>query len=238
MKNLYLLLTVIRRDDAEEYEEFYRNNNVSVIYNALCNGTAHEKKLALLGIEKTDKALLISPVTGSLLKEIIRLLTFKMKIDLPDRGVAMAVPLSGIGGAKTLAYFKGGIGIDTNEEETQNTDTKTEDTEMESTHELIIAIYEKGYTDLVMDAAREAGAYGGTTIRAKGTGAGAEKFFGLSLAEEKEIVLIVSGKEQKKEIMKAIMQKAGIDSKAHALVFSLPVSETAGFRFADAIDKD
>ena len=160
----------------------------------------------------------------------------KGAIDLPDRGVAMAVPLSGIGGAKTLEYFKGGI--DTNEEETQNTDTKTEDTEMESTHELIIAIYEKGYTDLVMDAAREAGAYGGTTIRAKGTGAGAEKFFGLSLAEEKEIVLIVSGKEQKKDIMKAIMQKAGIDSKAHALVFSLPVSETAGFRFADAIDKD
>ena len=236
MKNIYLLLTVIRRDDAEEYEEFYRSNNVSVIYNTLCNGTAHEKKLALLGIEKTDKALLISPVAGSLLKDIIRLLTFKMKIDLPDRGVAMAIPLSGIGGAKTLEYFKGYT--DTNEETIQNTDTKTEDTEMESTHELIIAIYEKGYTDLVMDAAREAGAYGGTTIRAKGTGAGAEKFFGLSLAEEKEIVLIVSGKEQKKEIMKAIMQKAGIDSKAHALVFSLPVSETAGFRFADAIDKD
>ena len=235
MKNLYLLLTVIRRDDAEEYEEFYRNNNVSVIYNALCNGTAHEKKLALLGIEKTDKALLISPVAGSHLKDIIHRLTVGMKIDLPDRGVAMAVPLSGIGGAKTLEYFSG---ITTGEEETQNTDTKTEDTEMESTHELIIAIYEKGYTDLVMDAAREAGAYGGTTIRAKGTGAGAEKFFGLSLAEEKEIVLIVSGKEQKKDIMKAIMQKAGIDSKAHALVFSLPVSETAGFRFADTIAKD
>ena len=89
-----------------------------------------------------------------------------------------------------------------------------------------------------MDAAREAGAYGGTTIRAKGTGAGAAKFFGLTLAEEKEIVFIVSRTEQKKDIMKAIMQKAGIDSKAHALVFSLPVSDTAGFRFADAIDKD
>jgi len=99
-------------------------------------------------------------------------------------------------------------------------------------------IYEKGYTDLVMDAAREAGAGGGTTIRAKGTGAGAAKFFGISLAEEKEIVFIVSDVNKKKGIMKAIMQKAGVDSKAHALVFSLPVSETAGFRFADAVDKD
>ena len=236
MKNLYLLLTVIKRSDAEEYEEFYRNNNVSVIYNTPCNGTAHEKKLALLGIEKTDKAILLSPITGAVLKDIIHLLTVKMKIDLPDRGVAMAVPMSGIGGAKTLEYFKGGA--NENEDTIQNTDNKTEENEMESTHELIMAIYEKGYTDLVMDAAREAGAYGGTTIRAKGTGAGAEKFFGLSLAEEKEIVLIVSGTEQKKDIMKAIMQKAGIDSKAHALVFSLPVSATAGFRFSDAIDKD
>ena len=109
---------------------------------------------------------------------------------------------------------------------------------MDSTHELIVAIYEKGHTNLVMDAAREAGAGGGTTISAKGTGAGAEKFFGLSLAEEKEIVFIVSSVEKKKDIMKAIMQKAGIDSKAHAVVFSLPVSATAGFRFADTINKD
>ena len=109
---------------------------------------------------------------------------------------------------------------------------------MQSAYELIVAIYEKGYTDLVMDAAREAGARGGTTIRGKGTGAGAEKFFGLSLAEEKEIVFIVSDQSKKKEIMKAIMQNAGVDTKAHALVFSLPVSETAGFRFADEVDKE
>ena len=58
-----------------------------------------------------------------------------------------------------------------------------------------------------------------------------------TLAEEKEIVFIVSSVNKKKDIMKAIMQNAGVESKAHALVFSLPVSETAGFRFADTVDK-
>ena len=153
-----------------------------------------------------------------------------MKIDLPDRGVAMAVPLSGVGGSRTLEYFTAGQKIADN--------TQTEDNNMQSSHELIIAIYEKGYTDLVMNAAREAGAGGGTTISAKGTGAGAEKFFGLTLAVEKEIVFIVSSVENKKDIMKAIMQKAGVDSKAHALVFSLPVSTTAGFRFTDTVEKE
>ena len=230
MKDLFFLITIVRRKDAPEYDEFYRTEGVDVVYTTTCNGTAHAKTLNLLGIEKTEKSMLFSTVTGDTLRNLKKLLTTKMKIDLPDRGVAMAVPLSGVGGNRTLEYFTSGqktIDI-----------TLTEDNSMQSSHELIVAIYERGYTDLVMDAAREAGAGGGTTINAKGTAAGAQKFFGLSLAVEKEIVFIVSGIDKKKDIMKAIMQKAGPDSKAHALVFSLPVSETAGFRFADTVEKE
>lgn len=234
MKGLYLLLTIVRRVDCAEYESFFRDCNVSVIYNTPCNGTAHEKTLSLLGIEKNEKSLLLSFMTEDTLKDVLRGLTVNMKIDLPDRGIAVAVPLSGIGGAKALEYFSAGQKIS---EENSTTETKEEKT-MQTTQELIVAVYEKGYTDMVMDAAREAGAAGGTTIRAKGTGAGAQKFFGLSLAEEKEIVLIVSSASNKKEIMKAIMQKAGIDTKAHALVFSLPVTDTAGFRFSDTVEKE
>ncbi len=234
MQNLYWLITIIQRSDEREYEEFYLRHGTDVSYTVLCNGTAHAKTLDILGIEKTEKAMLFSVVSGEMLQALKRALTIEMKIDLPNRGVAMAVPLSGVGGMRTLEYLTGTSGQ--SEEPTEQ--RKTEERTMHSDHELIVAIYEKGYTDLVMDAAREAGAGGGTTIRAKGTGAGAAKFFGISLAEEKEIVFIVSDVNKKKDIMRAIMQKAGVDSKAHALVFSLPVSETAGFRFADAVDKD
>ena len=233
MDGLYLLLTIVRRSDAEEYEEFYRKNNISVTYATNCNGTAHEKTLAMLGIEKNEKTLLLSFVSQSVLKQTIRGLTVEMKIDLPDRGIAVAIPFSGVGGAKALEYFTSGQP----KEENAGHQGK-EENKMQTAEELIVAIYEKGYTDLVMDAARAAGAAGGTTIKAKGTGAGAQKFFGLSLAEEKEIVLIVSNVEKKKDIMKAIMHNAGMDSKAHALVFSLPVTDTAGFRFADTVDKE
>ena len=229
MKDLFFLITIVRRNDAAEYDEFYRSEGVDVVYTTACNGTAHARTLDILGIEKTEKSMLFSTVTGDTLTRLKRLLTTQMKIDLPDRGVAMAVPLSGVGGSRALEIFTSG--------QTMSENTK-EDNNMESSHELIVAIYERGYTDLVMDAAREAGARGGTTINAKGTAAGAQKFFGLSLAVEKEIVFIVSSVENKKDIMKAIMQKAGVDSKAHALVFSLPVSETAGFRFADSVEKE
>ena len=100
--------------------------------------------------------------------------------------------------------------------------------------ELIVAICEKGHTETVMDAAREAGARGGTVVHAKGTGSKySSKFFGISIAEEKEMIYIVAGENQKKGIMRAIMDNAGIDSEAHTIVFSLPVSDTAGLRLLD-----
>jgi len=226
MQDLYFLITIIRRVDSEEYERFYREHGVHVVYSTHCNGTAHEKMLSLWGIERSEKTMLFTTVTGNTLQKLLMSLTREMQIDLPDRGVAMAIPMSGIGGMRTLEFLT-----------EDQIPTETEEKNMYSDYELIVAIYEKGYTDMVMDAARAAGAGGGTTIRAKGTGGNVEKFFGVSLAQEKEIVFIVSDVEKKKDIMKAIMQNAGVDTKAHALVFSLPVSETAGFRFADTVAK-
>lgn len=232
MKGLCLLITIIKRSDIKEYHDFFEKNSISVIYDTLGNGTAHEKTLALFGIEKNEKAVLLSLVTYPTLKKVLRGLALEMKIDLPDRGIAVAVPLASMGGAKALEYFSAGQEID----ETET--SLNEEEKMQTVQELIVAIYQKGYTDMVMDAAREAGAGGGTTIRAKGTSAGAQKFFGLSLAEEKEMLFIVTQTEKKKDIMKAIMQKAGTDSEAHSLVFSLPVTDTAGFRFTDEVVKE
>ena len=85
-----------------------------------------------------------------------------------------------------------------------------------------------------MDAARKAGAEGGTVLHAKGVGMKrAEKFLGVSLVSEKELVLIVTKTEQKNEIMRAIMKEAGMETKAKSLVFSLPVTSTAGLRLIE-----
>ena len=60
MKDLFLLMTIVRRDDASEYEEFYRGEGVEVVYTTPCNGTAHTKTLNLLGIERTEKSMLLT----------------------------------------------------------------------------------------------------------------------------------------------------------------------------------
>ena len=96
-------------------------------------------------------------------------------------------------------------------------------------YEMIIAVANQGYIEPIMEAARSAGAGGGTVIHAKGTGTNEMgKFFGMSLAAEKEMTMIVTRKEQKNDIMRAIMERAGMESKAKTFLFSLPVSGVAG----------
>ena len=101
-------------------------------------------------------------------------------------------------------------------------------------YELLVAIADQGGTEQIMDAARTVGAGGGTVLHAKGTGMeAAEQFLGFSLASEKEIVLIVVPAVKKLEIMHAIMEQAGLNQEARTVVFSLPVTDTAGMRLLE-----
>lgn len=108
----------------------------------------------------------------------------------------------------------------------------------ETKYELLVAVANQGYTEMIMDAAREARATGGTVIHAKGTGIEkAEKFLGVSLAAEKEMIFMVVRKENKNAIMSAIMEKAGMGTKAKTIVFSLPVTDVAGMRLIEEAEE-
>ncbi len=96
-------------------------------------------------------------------------------------------------------------------------------------NELIVCIINDGFSDLVMYAAKNAGARGGTIFHAKGTGnSDIEKFFGITITPEKEIVFIIVEKDQKDEIVSAIYKEAGLDTKGQGIVFTLPVDDFVG----------
>jgi len=176
------------------------------------------------GLEESEKLLFLAIVTGETWKKLRRGLITKMLIDVPGTGVSFIVPLSSVGGRKTLQFL-------VNEQEFE----KEEETSMKDTdYELLVAIANQGYIDTVMDAARSAKAGGGTVIHAKGTGMElAKKYLGVSLVEEKEVILIVTKSREKNQIMKAIMEQAGLDSKERTIVFSLPVTSVAGIRMLE-----
>lgn len=224
MGNLYLMSTIVDRKIIKNYLELYQENGQNVMFLTLGVGTATNEMLDYLGLDVNEKAIALSVVEDNKWAELKKQLQKKLKIDAPGGGIAFIVPLSSIGGRKQLHFLL------------EKDDYKKEEESVlkDTNNELIIVIAEQGYTDLIMSAAREAGAYGGTVIHAKGTGQQfAEKFMGVSLAAEKEIILIVTKTEQKNSIMKAVMEKAGLESKAKSIVFSLPVTDTAGLRLLE-----
>ena len=95
--------------------------------------------------------------------------------------------------------------------------------------ELIFCIINSGFSDLVMDAARREGATGGTIFHARGTGnQEMEKFFGITITPEKEVVLIVVSSDTKDRIVSAIYKEAGLDTKGQGIILTLPVSSIIG----------
>lgn len=96
-------------------------------------------------------------------------------------------------------------------------------------HELILTIINRGFADLVMDAAKAAGASGGTVIHARGTGVHeAEKFFGIIVQPEKELVLILVDREKRNAIMTAICSHIELKEAGQGISFSLPVDHVIG----------
>lgn len=96
----------------------------------------------------------------------------------------------------------------------------------ESNKELIVCIINNGFSDLVMEAAKRSGAKGGTTFHARGTGnLDIEKFFGITISPDKEVVLIVVEKDIKDEVVTAIYKDAGLNTKGQGIVFTLPVDD-------------
>ena len=219
MSELSLMVTITGRKMDRKFVDFYQKAGLPVSYVTVGNGTASSEILDYFGLDGSEKSILFQVITDTKWKTVKRQLRLTMNIDVPGVGIVFLVPLSSIGGAKALNYLTA----------MQDYAKGEESTLKETKFELLVAIANQGYNQKIMDAARRAGAGGGTVIHAKGTGTQlAEQFMGVTLVPEKEMVFIVTRTGQKNAIMRAIMDEAGTGTKAGTIVFSLPVTDTAG----------
>ena len=224
MHELYVMVSIVNRRQADRFYNLYAELGVTLGMVTLGRGTAASDILDYFGLAATEKAIFLSIVTEETWKAVKNGLQTKMYIDVPGTGIAFTIPVSSIGGKKQLQFLLNG----------QPFEKGAESTLKDTQHELLVIIANQGYSELIMEAAREAKAGGGTVIHGKGTGMeAAEKFLGLSLASEKEAVLIVVPTANKNAVMQAVMEKAGLRSKAKAIALSLPVTSTAGLRLRE-----
>lgn len=96
-------------------------------------------------------------------------------------------------------------------------------------YDLILTVVNRGYADEVMKAAKKAGAFGGTVLNARGTGTNElQEFFGALIQPEKDLIMILTEREKRNDIMTAISIDAGLAQKGKGISFSLPVDAVTG----------
>ncbi len=96
-------------------------------------------------------------------------------------------------------------------------------------YEMIFCIVNTGFSDTVMDAAKEVGARGGTVIHARGTAnKEAEKFFHITIQPDKEIVVILAPTDIKDAILHAVYKSAGLKTAGQGIAFSVAVDDVVG----------
>jgi uncharacterized protein YaaQ len=98
---------------------------------------------------------------------------------------------------------------------------------------LIVAFVDDSVTDVVMDAAREAGATGATIINnARGEGIKTKKtFFGMSLETQRDVLLFVVEQHLCRHILETIDKVGKFDETAGTgIAFSIDIEDVVGVK--------
>ena len=214
-----LVVAVVDTAQAESVLRVYRENRALVSFECMARGTARTEMLDLLGLGETSKAIVMCLAGHQLAQHLLERLGYELKMRYPGRGIAFSVPVTGIG----VRWHK----LLTQAEQTEVLDMDR--AEKKDGFDVVAVVMEQGYTNLVMDVARKAGARGGTVISARGIAEDEVKqFFGIEIQAEKEIVFLVVKSAEKQQVMTELMRAVGTRTRSHGLILSMPVSDAIG----------
>ncbi len=105
---------------------------------------------------------------------------------------------------------------------------------MEQKYEVIFCVINAGFSETAMNAARRAGATGGTILKGRGiAGREAQEKFRITIQPEKEILMLLVPKEIKDKVLRSLYDFAGLETEGQGIAFSMPVERAVGLKDTD-----
>lgn len=197
-------------------QSIFKHENIACRFLAHSYGSADSEMLEYLGLGENKKITAFSFVSDSKVMNLYTIFNQKLSLAKAGKGIAFTIPITGASGTAFALN-----------ETKPELEGKIEMSEVK--YELIVTIVNRGGFDAVKEAAKAAGARGGTLLHGLGLGGEeAAKFLGISIQPEKDVVFIVVGKEDREQVMQNIMETAGILTENRGICFSLPVDSALG----------
>lgn len=254
---LKLLVVIVDEDRVERVTDYLRENFVRLQYACAGKGTANSDILNLFGLDGSEKALLFCLLPDFHADKLLEIMPHNLELHKHGSGIAFTMPLSGVCNpilhlfsedkihrlaelfgpikqevvSSLLHMPPAGASADAIRERMEHyMENESERMNAEVVrHDLVVAVVNQGVSEELMDAAKEAGANGGTVVNARRTGLDdGSTFLGMPVQAQKDIILILTDRKKKMSIMKAINHSFGMNTEARGIVFSLPVDSVAG----------
>ena len=217
---LQVLITVVDRGKGDKMARLYERAGVKTQLMCLGFGTAKSEILEYLGLGDLEKEILFSAAPRAAIQTGLEKLRGELPFSRPGGGVACSVTFSSVSMAALRHIQKEATIIETGEAEKMDENR---------THDMVVCVADRGQAELVMEAAKQAGASGGTVVHARGFNAKEEEnFLHLLIRPEKELVLIIVPLADRKTVMQQICDAIAQTTGEAGVIFSLPVDDVMG----------
>lgn len=227
-----MMLLITQMKDEKKLEEVLEILHVPVYYQFRAQGTAPSEIMDIFGLRGSVRLITITFLPKCKVQDVFSQLSRRLPFHRKGGGVAVTIPITGL-----QNYVLRMLSREINEEKRREIEEKIrkkmegDKTEMKekSEYSLVWVSVASGYSDEVVDAARNAGARGGTVMKGKrSVTSHAGHHPGIAVQEEQDLVMIIIPNHKKEEIMSAISHSCGMKSEAHGVVLSLPVEDVLG----------
>jgi len=208
------IVAIVERGQGKPIAKHFEAGKIPVCLQCMGSGTASSELLDVLGFGTSERDVVIGLAQDGCVEQMLRRYDQELRGKIDAHGILFDLTLTGLNGRIATVLFHAG----------QNSGGNGGDTMQQTENSLILVTVNQGHTDAVMDTAREAGATGGTIIRARWAGAQEdEQLMGISIQAEKEIIAIVASTENRNTIMETINKKHGLNTQAGAMLCSLGI---------------
>ncbi len=197
-------------------------------------GTVSNEMLDMLGIEDKQRCVVQMIARSRETLSIMASLHEYFQMRNAGNGIIFTVPVPRSKGLKSLFRlrdeYRTKLGLAPLPFAAQNDEKKEpEEDEMDYAYEMLQIIVKSGFADEAMEAAKAAGAEGGTILHGRGIGIHENvKLFGVAIEPEKDILMILVKKEIAEIVMNAIAEKVGLNTPGRGIAFSMPVGHVMG----------
>lgn len=204
-----LLITVVRRTRGDRVVEIARSAGATGSTLFFARGASSNTLLRLLCLGDMEKDVVFTLASPEQMPDIIKALRSAPDLCRKVPGIGFTIDVS--------TFIRSG---------SSQVSQTTGDASMPVAHQLICVIANSGFAYDIMHVARDAGATGGTIVKARGTAnENDSSFFGITIVPEKDVVLILATESGAPAILEAIRNCDFLSEPGTGIIFTLPVSE-------------